>query len=446
MNTTKTMKLSTELYDNWETDYQEYEDYDYEYEDQERDQDYDYDDQQDYYQQDYEEQPVSDTEEDFDTDEEEYYRLPNTHRQCNQEEINMHNMMKTQKYKRSEIDYDMEKTPDAPWIDYDEDIETLTISKTPPKKIKRKPNAWATKGKVVSFFDQVSNHQQKIRDEKKLLPDAIEKEKMLIEERRQNKKNLFRSVACKFAWDKHNHCFSSKHRCKNKDTKHRCMYAHTHNEVRPAICIYDRLCKNPTCLRLHSVTKDICNCGENGSSRYHKIICSCERRFETPKEYRARTGFNYTGDPFTKTHGVKLFEPSVNKTKDLVETFKIPSTITERKQKKYMEWKKRSDNIPSNPVVKMTTLKKNKFVKLHAGKVVPTKGGKVKSIVGEVKQKHKKKNTPVEIVETEANRKLREDRERRIKIVEQKRQQMKEEHDEHDTQLFADEFEYTDEY
>lgn len=442
MNTPKTINLTTELYDDWETDYQDHD----EYEEQPGYYQQDYEEQQDYYQQDYEEQPESDIE-DFDADdEEEYYRLPNTHRQCNQEEIRMHNMMKAQKYQQSEINYDIENTPDAPWIDYEEEVDVATISASQQKKTKGKPNAWASKGKVVSFFDQVSKHQQKIRDEKKLLPDAIEKEKMLIEERRHNKKNLFRSVACKFAWDKRGVCFSSKHRCRNTDTKHRCMYAHTHSEVRPAICMYDRLCKNPTCLRLHSVTKDICNCGENGSSRYLKIICSCERRFETPKEYRARTGFNYTGDPFTKTHGVKLFEPSIKKSKDLVETFKIPSTITERKQKKYMEWKKRSTNVPSNPVVKMTALKKHKFVKFYEGKVVSAKGGKVKSIVGEVKQKHKNKSTRAEIVETEANRKLREDRERRIKIVEQKRQQMKEEHDEHDTQLFADEFEYTDEY
>jgi hypothetical protein len=437
MNTNNFYQPTTE-YNNWETDYDE-DDYYYE-----EDQQHDYDEQQDYEQQEYENQPesdIEDMEDEFDDDE--YYRLPNAHRQCNQEEINMHNMMKTQKYQRSEINYDIENTPDAPWIDFEEEVDTLKISTAQKKKTKGKPNAWASKGKVVSFFDQVSKHQQKIRDEKKLLPDAIEKEKMLIEERRQTKKNLFRSVACKFSWDKRNHCFSSKHRCKNTDTKHRCMYAHTHKEVRPAICMYDRLCKNPSCLRLHSVTKDICNCGENGSSRFHKIICTCERRFETPKEYRARTGFNYTGDPFTKTHGVKLFEPSSKKSQDLVETFKVPSTITERKQKKYMEWKKRSENIPSNPVVKMTSLK---FTKLHAGKVVPTKGGKVKSIIGEVKQKNKKKKNSVEIVETEANRKLREDRERRIKLVEQKRQQMKEEYDARltdDCDYFDD---YTDDY
>ncbi len=416
----------SQIYNNWETDYDyEQEERDYE---QEQEQEPDFDD---YEQPDFDdfEQPDFDEQQDQQEFDDDYcYKLINAHRSCNQEEIDLHNLMKIQKHQPTEINYDIDKTPDAPWINFEEKVNTITISTTKNKKTNGKPNAWAREGKVVSFFEKVSEHQQKIRNEKKLLSDAIKKEKLLIQKRRVNKANLFRSIACKFAWDKRNHCFSSSHRCKNTDTTHRCMYAHTHREVRPAICMYDRLCKNPTCLRLHSVTEKDCNCGENGSSRYYKIICSCERRFETSKEYRSRTGFQYNGDPFTKTHGVKLFEPSIKINTDLVETFKIPSTITVRKQQKYMDWKKRSASIPTKPKeVKMTTL--GKFTKYYEGKITQAKGGKVKSIIGETKQKNKKKSQIIETVETDANRKLREDREKRINLVNFKRLKIKEEQD-----------------
>jgi len=322
------------LNDAWDDD--DYYEDEYHQEDQYEEEFFDDDEEQFY--------PESDIEDQYDLeqddDDEKYYRLPNAHRKCNQSEIDLHNLVRVKEYERSEIHYDLEETPDAPWIDFEEDVDTAMISSEEQKKIKNKPNAWSGKGST-SLFAEVIKKRQKIDAEKKLIPAAVAKEKLLVEKRKTNKTNLYKSVACKFVWDKHNSRFKTgKCACRNRDAKHRQMFAHTHKELRPPLCIYDRLCKNPTCSRLHTVLVSPCSCGENGSSRHYPIVCSCARRLETNKEFKIRTGLNYTGDPNTKTHCVKIFDPVQKaKAQTIVDMCKFPSAIKTKKQERYDAWK-----------------------------------------------------------------------------------------------------------
>lgn len=322
--------------DSWEDDdfvldyYQEQEQ-----EQEHYDEDYFEDEQEQFY-------PDSDVEDQYDLDDDDYYQLPSAHRECNQSEIDLHNLVKVKEYERSKIDYDLEETPDAPWVDFEEDVDTAMISSKEQKKIRNKPNAWSGKGST-SLFAEVIKKRQKIEAEKKLVPAAVAKEKALIQTRQSNKTNLYKSVACKFVWDKRNARFKTgKCACRNRDVKHRQMFAHIHAELRPPLCIYDRLCKNPTCSRLHTVPASSCTCGENGSSRHYPIVCSCARRLETKKEFKIRTGLNYTGDPNTKSHCVKIFDPVQKaKAQTIVEMCRFPSAIKAKKQQRYDAWKAR---------------------------------------------------------------------------------------------------------
>ncbi len=326
------------LNDSWEDDYddgyynqeEEYQEEEYQEEEyHEEDQD-----QEVYY-------PDSDVEDYLIQDDDDDWKHMNAHRECNQSEIDLHNLVKVKECKRVEITYDLEKTPDAPWIDFEEDLDIVMISTEAAKKIRNKPDFWSGGGS--SLFAAVVKKRDKINAEKKLVQAAVAKEKTLIQERRSNKTNLYKSVACKFAWDKHNNHFKTGGcACRNRDTKHRKMFAHTHAELRPPICIYDRLCKNPVCSRLHTVLVSPCTCGENGSSRHYPIVCSCERRLESNKEFKIRTGLNYTGDPNTKNHCVKIFVPiQKKKSQTIVDECRFPSVIKAKKQERYEAWKAR---------------------------------------------------------------------------------------------------------
>ena len=350
--------------DSWE-DY----DYDFDFDDDDQDQEHFYQEpefedeyQEHYFEEQEQEQiyPESDIEDldDLDQDDDdEHYRLPNAHREYNQSEIDLHNLVKVKECEKNEINYNLEETPDAPWIDFREDVDTAMISNEEQKKIKNKPNVWSGKGST-SLFSEVIKKRQKIESEKKLVSAAVAREKILIEKRKKNKENLYKSVACKFVWDKRNSRFKPGGcACRNRDGKHRQMFAHTHNELRPPICIYDRLCKNPLCSRLHTVlVLSSCTCGENKSSRHYPIVCSCERRLETKKEFKIRTGLNYTGDPYTKTHCVKIFDP-VHKEKEqtIVDMCKFPSVIKEKKQKGYEAWKAKQKTVRQHVVAQYSS-------------------------------------------------------------------------------------------
>jgi hypothetical protein len=202
----------------------------------------------------------------------------------------------------------------------------------------------------MSLFEEVNKLQNKIRQERKIVREAVKLEKMLMADRASNKKSVYRSVACKFSWDKKNMLFSCK--CRNTNQQHRSMFAHKANEIQPPVCTFDRLCKNEKCLRLHSTLESPCDCGKDGDSRYYKIVCSCARRMESKKEFRIRTGFNYTGDPNTKLHGFYLFTPK-KPVIDLgiVQSFKIPNSITIRKKEKYNAWKIRQQKKEEQKIV-----------------------------------------------------------------------------------------------
>jgi hypothetical protein len=461
--TTFMNNYTTELnFDSWEDRDQEEEEYnenpDQEYgQFQEQYQDQDQDQEYEQLFQQYE-RPDSDNESGDDDDEDYNFSLKNNHREFNQSEIDMYNISKKEHQPIQKIEYDLSETPDAPWKStvsatkiqrcwrkHYYGLQTSILDKKIVKR-KNKPCIWDKDGSK-SLFTEVVKHQEKIRKEKLLVRDAVNTEKLLIKKRGLDNRNNYRSVACKFGWDKYKSKFNCK--CRNTDQKHRNMYAHRHADVRPPVCKYDRLCKNEKCLRMHTMLfLSVCKCGENDSARYYDIVCSCPRRFETPKEYRQRTGFNYTGNPNEKLRGNYIFTPVKSpEVKTLAEIMRVPSNIMARKKQKYEEYQTRIKNKPViRSSVQFSTLKKKVFTPYWKSTTVDGKGGKVKSVLSfkhpsrngvkakivtpEEKAENKRLKESVKVEETEANKNIRKEREIRIKNIEDKRRQqlIKEEH------------------